>query len=101
MKLPEHLRATRLAVCPKLIDYRTTDPRVVDAVRLLDPAADEIERLSKTVEVLIKHADAMAKALNTDAKRRSGIDNAIDGHAAAYEIARLYIDRGEIPPASS
>jgi len=98
MKLPEHLRATRLAVCPKLIEYRTTDPRVVDAVRLLDPAADEIERLSKTVEVLIKHADAMASALNADCRRKNG-PNSIDGVAANYEIARLYIDRGEIPQA--
>lgn len=98
MKLPEHLRATRLAVYPKLIEYRTTDPRVVDAVRLLDPAADEIERLSKTVEVLIKHADQMANALNFDCRQKNG-PNVVDGAAANYEIARLYIDRGEIPQA--
>lgn len=99
MKFHEHLRATRQAVCPKLIEYRTTDPRVVDAVRLLDPAADEIERLSKIVTVLMRHADEMANALNTDAKRQSGKTNAVHGAAASYEITRLYIDRGEIPPA--
>lgn len=41
----ELLRATRRSVVPRLIEYRTTDRRVVDAVRLLDDAANEIERL--------------------------------------------------------
>ena len=92
------MRATRKSVYPALIEYRTTDARVVEAVRLLDPAADEIERLAKTVEMLIKHADAMENVLNSEAKRQSGKNNAVDGTAAQYGIARLYIDRGEIPP---
>lgn len=98
MTLPDHLRETRKAVVPRIIEYRTTDPRVVDAVRLLDPAADEIERLTYTVETLRKHADAMAKALNTEAKRTSGKDNAVHSDAANYEIAVLWLDRGEKSP---
>ena len=98
MTLANHLRETRRALVPRVIEYRTTDARVVGAVRLLDPAADEIERLAGAVEILRRHGDAMAKALNADAKRASGKDNAVDLHAANYEIDLLYLDRGEKPP---
>ena len=68
MTFSEHLRASRKTVCPAIIEYRTTDARVVDAVRLLDPAADEIERLSNAFEVVRSYADKMAVSLNTKAK---------------------------------
>lgn len=99
MTLHEHLRATRKAVYPAIIEYRTTDPRVVDAVRLLDPAADEIERLLKTVAAIREHADKMAAALNAAAVKSSGRDNSVDLLASRYGIALLYINRGEVPPA--
>jgi hypothetical protein len=95
MNLSEHFRATRKAVVPKLIEYRTTDPRIVDAVRMLDVAADEIDRLQSAVVTLRKHGDKMAAALNAEAKRTSGRDNAVNGDAQAYEIACLWMDKGE------
>ena len=84
MTLPEHLRATRKTVCPDLVEYRTTDPRVVDAVRLLDPAADEIERLQTSVAQLKDYANKMADTLDALAKQ-AGYDG--NGIAVDYRHA--------------
>lgn len=93
--LHEHLRAVCLGVYPELVSYRTTDPRVVDAVRLLGGAADEVERLLAANAALRRCGDRMAARLNEGTRRAT--TNTIDATAADYENACRYIDRGETP----
>lgn len=99
MTLPEHLRATRRALCPSVVEYRTTDPRVVDAVRMLDTVADEVERLQAAVELLTHTGERMAASLNAAARKSSGQDNTVDGYANDFDIAKIYFENGH--PASA
>ena len=48
----EFLRRTRRSLVPHVVEYHTTDNRIVDAIRLLDNAADHIDSQKGRIEQL-------------------------------------------------
>ena len=66
----KYLRKVRRSLVPHVVEYHTTDNRIVDAIRLLDNAADHIEAQQGRIDQLER--DLAAARAELDKAREDG-----------------------------